>query len=592
MKAFCMFSIMAVAVLCACADAAAQAAPPAQKEAEGKGKAVSIDLNTASLYNLKESYKKDKAALYEPLKVKFADILQKNIDEAVQLYEQKKKTGNVKGMAVARDMKSMFSECLEQLNKTGEMKFPEKLRDELEDKVDSLKKEKETAELDIRDKVAALDAACFEKFKTSVSPMLAAAKVPPSDTEKILKDKFASFLKDEIKCPEPGMDKAAPADKKDAAIPPLERKAGDSVVIASKGVGSAWADIGEFYVAKDAGDVIKTSICLLTTEGFSDSPGAGSTVKYRVVKPLNEKGDFAFRLIGVEGRGGFEIVEWPSAQNNRTFILRTSRNDTSCACVIQYSPLEKDPDQIYINEKFVQAPEPLPGNQPPRAPEGANADNSAAGAMEIPVRSNPDGANIIVDGRTCMGKDGVPLKTPCTIKLTAAAHKIKVSKVGFIGKQIPDFTPSKGAVVLCNLEPDPLFKKFQVSANVLDWKATGINVKNGDKVVVSADGSWSCGEGKEKCGPDGYPSKDPKFSKYYLNKEGDLKLIPSGYYGCMLFKIGKEGAAQAYDPPCKDIKASADGEVFIGINELTGAPRKNNTGSVTVLIGINPPDSK
>ncbi len=550
-------------------------AEPAKPE---PAKEVTIDMGATAIFALKEAYKKEKSVFTEPLKEKLLAILQQNITEADQLYEQKKKGGNVKGMAIAKDMKSMLTDFLDQLNKSGEIKFPGKVRDELADKLELIKKEYTAGALEVNDKITALEASYLEKFKTAASPQLADANLAAADAEKLLKEKFAKFLKEEIKCSEPPPPKPGEAANPDEVA---KEKEPESPIIASKGNGNKWSDIGELNVTTGGAEVIRVN--LKASDDYSEVQpnaisGSDTTIKYRVIKPITSaKDDFAYRLMRVPGKGACEVLEWPSNGNNMALVIRTNKGQTTCSFIIQASFLGKDSDKAFGKEKS-------PSVKPPAAGAGETV---AASVIEIPVRTTPDGASVMVDGQIYRGAKGETVKTPCNVLLTNVSHKLKIIKTGYIDKLYPDFTPAKGAAIQCNLELDPNFKKLQFPANTPDWKALGINVKNGDKVVIVAEGSWSCGDSKDRCGPEGYPSNDIRFGKYYLGKEKDNRLMISAYYGCILFKVGKEGNMQAYTSTMRDFTAPADGEIYMGVNQESSL-RKRNSGVMSVLVGVIP----
>lgn len=61
----------------------------------------------------------------------------------------------------------------------------------------------------------------------------------------------------------------------------------------------------------------------------------------------------------------------------------------------------------------------------------------------------------------------------------------------------------------------------------------------------------------------------------------------SAYYGCILFKVGKEGNMQAYTSTMRDFTAPADGEIYMGVNQESSL-RKRNSGVMSVLVGVIP----
>ncbi len=562
------------------------------KEEPKKEEKKEINLNTAEIFALKEEYMNEVKNSEIPAKEKIMVIVKKYLAEAEEQYELKKKSGNVKGMAVSRDGKTIFSACLESLEKEGKYSAPEKFRKELSEimdkflaEVNPITEEMKAAETAIAEKYPA-------KFAELLKPQIDEMKLDPENSEKITKEKYDKFIKEEIKPPEEV--------KKSAGTEPAGNKE-ESPVIGSKGVGDTWIDVGEWHGDMFGMDVVNIKLNSpedYTEKQFNPMSGEESILTYKVFYPVPPRSDYAFRLMRIPDKFAPDILEWPSPSNNMSFSVRTkpiAKFPALHGFLVQVSLPAKEAAKLF-NKKDLEKRMALKGVAKPASAELKKTDIKAVkevskpeqAGMKISFSSKPEGANIYVDNFLQNDQNGNPCVTPCVISVPLGKHNIKMAKIGYVDKIFPDYNiAGKPAKLIGELLVDSKLKskKLTLGANASSAKQSGLSVVKGEKIVIDATGTWGCGERGDKCGPEGYEN-NKKFYKYYMDKAKDLRVLDKAPYGALLFKIGKEGA---YMPALsnKEIIAAQDGEIYVDINEKV-EERKGNSGSIELNILIFP----
>jgi hypothetical protein len=115
-------------------------------------------------------------------------------------------------------------------------------------------------------------------------------------------------------------------------------------------------------------------------------------------------------------------------------------------------------------------------------------------------------------------------------------------------------------------------KVVKVSGTVA-WTDTGLGVKAGQKVVITATGELGPNKGT-MTGPAGFVSR-PEWSKY--------NVLATAPHMALLGRIGEEGSPFLVGGSLTG-DAPADGRLFLGINDRDP---KNNLGELQVTITLN-----
>ena len=109
----------------------------------------------------------------------------------------------------------------------------------------------------------------------------------------------------------------------------------------------------------------------------------------------------------------------------------------------------------------------------------------------------------------------------------------------------------------------------------VQWTDTGVGVKPGDKVAITATGSvFSSPDGKVPAGPDGYP--DPTLHQF--------NLIASGDHAGLIARVGENGVPFPAGASAR-FTSGLSGHLFLGIND-DGVD--NNRGAFEAKVTVAP----
>ncbi len=589
---------------------AGQAVPPDGKQQEQPKQKTEVDINTEEIAKLKEEYVKEKEQLSGPKKEKLSAIIKKYIEEADSAYEQKKKSGNVKGLAVAREAKAIFTDLLDQVAKTASFKLPEKYRADLNDTMDKFKAEAEAVSAEFDKVLPDLEAKTLEKFKELIKPQLDELRLKGEKAEEAVRAKYDEFQKNEIKPPakEPTIPEEADAQGGEKVSP----------IIASSGNAAKWIDVG-IWTAEMAGmDVvnIKINVKASYSEAQQSPVGGDSTWNYFMIFPVPPRSDYVFQLGRLPGKYAPDVIEWPTISNSMELIIRTkplAQSPAPYGFIIRASLPDKDIYKIFnkneIGKRTKDAMAAMTAQAAKAAVAKAVGDEGAAAAPDgggaaapgaedqqpavgeasvktftVEFTSKPDGAMIYIDDDLQIQPSKAPFTTPCSIAVKEGRRSVKFVKFGFQDK-IQPLLVDKNTKMHADLALNPKCKRFSLPANQTGWKATGFTVKSGEYFMISANGKWSCSERKELCSADGYPN-NKEFFKFYVDSSKDVRQEKTALYGALLIRIGRAGMIFPYSSEKAEYRAYADGEINLDINEMINEKeRKNNSGSIEIIIG-------
>lgn len=565
-----------------------------ENEAPPGKKVEAISFQNLEFYTIQQAYEAEKKAVIIPYKSKLEELLSKYISEADALHEEQKKTGNTRGMGIARTARNLFFTAQEELATKDNFVLPEKVRKDIGETVDRCRKEQAIIMEGIDQKYKEIEDKCRTQFIETYK--LFCGEGAPAPSEELLAAKFKEFLTTEIKKPEI-------AKKQDLNLALLEELGVKppsedtptvlSPIIASKGTGTQWIDIAKWTGDMVGMDVVAISV-LNQSKDYSESQyfamaNADSKLTYNAIRPMPARSDYAFRLKRVPSARDVDVIEWPSSKNEWKLIVCTRAPQGNemiplkHAFVFQVSLPDAEMEKVFSGASL-----------------GANTetDSSAPGQMEperkiappvnISIVSAPAAAEIYLNDKLYSVK-GKTVLTPCEITLPAGKCNIRISKFGYLDKSFNDFEVAMKAVVNAELEKDTVSKyyKKEVAANANTWTASGISVKVGDKIVFQVDGLWACAKKTDKCGPAGIPNTTENY-KYYASANDDLRKEKSILYGALLMKLGEKGIPISVGATMK-FTAKEEGELFFDINELEGKARKGNSGSLSVNVGIIAP---
>ena len=556
----------------------------AQDEKEEETSEI-VSFETKEFYTLQRSYRKEKKAVFAPLKEKLLVLLKQNLADAEKLYTVKKKSGNIKGMGIARKSKSIFSRAIESLNQNGDFKLPERVRKELRNTIKVCKQEQEKILAGADDKFAELNKQYLQKFEEQYNALFEEGKGPE---KQVIAEKFKEFLSTDIPPPketvnqrnniaelkEMGMEVAKESDK------PLKP------IIASKGTGSKWVDIAKWNGDMLGMDVVNIPVLKISKDvaetQYFPIADADSKLFYKAINPMPEYNNYAFRLKRVKGMKGVEVIEWPSFRNDWVLVIRTKAGNVG-----ELTPLK----HAFIFQ--VSAPEnevrKLFGR---KVAFSSDADGESDKKIEkkvpkvrIAIFSKPKSAIVYINNELYKVK-GKTVKTPCRLRVPVGGCNIKLSMLGYHDRIYNDYKTTAKAVIKAVLKKDTSLKCFtkNVPANLKTWTSI-LSLKAGDKVTIKVEGVWCCTRStKFKCGPKGIPNTTKTY-KFYADASKDLRQTTSIPYGALLMKIGEEGVVRSLRRKTT-FSVAKPVELFVDINEREGKPRKGNKGSLTLKIAV------
>jgi len=545
-------------------------------------------LQTDALYTLQQQYKKEKSGLFAPYAEKLKAFLDAKLADAEKLYTEKKKHGNIKGMALATKAKTIYSKALEELKEKNDFSLPSNVRKELRDDIAACKTEKKKVLAEAKEQAAALK----EKYKASFAELYKALYAEGEPKSEEIDRRYKEFLTTEIQPPEkpdePTSDAASSEDLKELGVEnePQQKEEHLDPIIATKGDGVKWADVGTFTANMMGMDVVDLPLAgkkaPFTWTQFSPIANADSQLKYAPLHELPQNPELSFRLKRVPGRGAVEVMSWPSEKNSWTLTFRTERSKSS----------EKE----YPLKRGFILQVSLPGGGL-EAAFGANclassttasgtAPKKSAQKVLVKIFTRPEKAKVYINGQVYAVK-GKPVLTPCKAPMPTTGCEVKLHILGFLPKTYANYKPGKGAFIKAVLQKDPSIKVYQkkVAASAKTWTNSKVALNPGDRVILKIEGKWSCASTKDKCGPEGIPN-DLKHYKYYADASNDLREESKYPYGALLMRIGEDGSVRHVPRRELQFIVRKKGELFFNINEREGKPRKNNKSQLDINIMI------
>lgn len=550
-----------------------------------------LNIRTAGMHQLKQAYLQAKIAAAAPLKAEYKALLDKYLSQAKADHKAAKSSGNSKKMALGRKAKAMFTKCYEEFESGGDFSVPESNRRELSEILEKFAAEKKAIDDKAGDGPKAVERDYAAKFAALALAQPDMAAMPKPEADKLIAEKFVEFVATEIKEPEPDPGAIDTAMMAPELQPPPATPV--TPVIASNGDGGQWVDIFKWtgdMMGNDMLDIVVVNREKDSEEKqFNPMGGDDSIFKFKVFNTLLPRLDYSFRLMRVPGLGGVEVVEWPGADNEWNMMTRVMLTGDTVpekhGFVLQASVPPGEFDKAFKGAKLADPVEGEPGSSTTTKTGGDEI--TRKNLVKLPVKTKPKGVVVLIDGKPYSGKDGKTAKTPVILRLPPGECDIGLKKFGYLTKTFKGFTIAKGKRVVCRMVEDPDIKtvRIPVPASQKGWKPAKVEVENGDMITIEADGAWSCGEPKDKCGPEGYPN-NKRFYKYYLDPAKDQRLVKNCNYGALLAKIGEDGKPMVVGNG-KKFKADTAGQLYLSVNEREGRPRSGNNGAIKVTIGVS-----
>ncbi len=461
----------------------------------------------------------------------------------------RKRTGNVRGIAVANSALDAIQRAQSALAATKPIEWPAPLRRELAEPIGKVRDTCATLEAE---HAGQLQAARLKNLTQFIEAVRA------SDPDLVADDASAKALFERWLSGQP-MKSAGPAKEKPSAGPVVgpapEPAPGQPPpeFFAESGFGAQWATLGRWTADMVAPDVVSIPVFNQpSAQGSQMNPMAGRSSPWRYESQSTiPPGIYAFRLKRMEHHKPVQVMTWPKNEEGGSLTVRT-----------------------------------------PNAPEwplrvGFEIQYARSGDMiEVPVRTDPAGATVIVNGEPYR-EGGEDRTTPCTLRLPEGRYDIRIRAEGYQDEGAERIEIRAGSKIAIRLKPSTSSKVSKVRVDARSsWARTGVTLQKGDRVHIAAEGEWSA-NGKDACGAGGYPNT-LKYGHIYLEPRNSPRQIADRPYGMLLGRIG-EGKPFAIGAQ-GTLTAPADGPLAFDINEITDEDkRSDNRGQLNVTLTVSRP---
>ncbi|MDI6775355.1 MAG: PEGA domain-containing protein, partial [Verrucomicrobiota bacterium] len=499
-----------------------------------------------------------------------------HLNEGKTMLADKKKTGNITGMAIARNIIAIFEECSQGLQKSKDFAFPERVRRELAETIEACwQKKKEIEEL-YTTAVAPLEADYYNRFVEKAKAQ-SGADQPEAQLKALFKNLMAGEDRGSV---QPGGETKAPG-------PAAEPAPAVPEILGASGPAKNWVSIGFWTAEVSAVEMIRIPVLKIAKPSRqtikSEESGRSISTAYRPLRVLT-KGTpgLAFQAKSMPGRLGADIVEWPSARNEWRLLARVK-------------PLVNVPSKHGMEIQVAgEASAQELGTFLAESAALANRNNAAAPAVATPpqpppnvkirIASDPAGAVVHLNGKQVV-VGGASVATPCVVEAAPGKHDISLKLFGYVDGNFIGFNAGTNAAIIHMFSEDTtaaVESSLKIFASE-GWRESQVTVANGDRLIISVSGAWSCAPREEKVGPEGYP-QDAAHNPYYLGPSALPRVHARANLGALLMKIGAKGGARVMGRSQR-VVAEAAGPLYFGVNE---ADRDNsladNKGGLTIYI--------
>jgi len=536
-------------------------------------RAADVDLYTPEMQAFKVEYTTGKADRETARAEKLKGLIDKRRERAEALFQQKKKAGNVTGMAVARGAMRLCDSCQADLEEKGDFALPTRIRRELREMLATFTEDKKAADGEWAAETAAAEEETLDRFAELVGEQEVEVPAAPELKELLVK----------LVTTEPPAAEAAPVEEGESAPEDGGESAPQLAIVLNQGEGTNWVTFARWRAEVPNIEMIDIPVMNRREGGKVDLDDAMTgdpyPTWYEPIRLLTPAEGYLFQVKTVGRQGATDVVEWPSAEND--WIMQ-----------VRVRPGAEIPSKHALDlQVSFEGSEMLPfvgaggavsesGEEPPPAVVQTK--------VRIVIKTKPAGAVVYVDGRVYRAGNKYGM-TPCVAHMTVGEHSLRLRKFGFQDATIPDFVARAGRELNYTLKKDPAFvdTTAMVSART-PWRPSGVTVAEGDKLLITVSGTWSCGAKRERVGAEGYPN-NRQFFHYYLNPQRSPRQVPRANYGALLMRTGEDGKPRSVGKKPLKFTAKESGMLYFDVNEADiGGSRRDNAGSLIVRIQKTP----
>lgn len=533
----------------------------AARAALGTG-AQEANFFTPEMQALKDAYMEETQALRNRRTQALDNLLNAELENMQRLLEERRRAGNITGMAVARAGIRLFEQCREQLADEGDFVFPEQVRRELRPVVQDVRERRQALDQEHRRALQPVDAT----YAARLAELCRRQGIERPGGEE------ANALLQALLTAEP------PSEAEAADAPAAETREEDAE---PRDLGRSREAVRWFPLARVFFEVTGIEVMTFPLLGRDEAEvltnvhvfatGRSYDLRYepiRVLEPLPEALP-AFRAESLRGERPVDVLQWPSPDNDWEMTVRARPGPQAPS---------RHGIEIWVGGPGSEKLEVVGGVDPERA-----APDSDAPVVRVAIRTQPEGALVYVD-RRLIRPELEPARTPCIVHMQQGPRDIVLRLRGYEDAVINAFEAREGRTLNWTFRKDPYFleRTVQVSART-PWRPAGVTVQAGDRLSITASGTWSCGPGRERVDAEGYPNNE-QFYRYYFDPVAHPRQTNRANYGALIMRIGDRGEMLPVGTRLT-LTAETSGELYLDINESDdGRARRDNTGALTVQI--------
>lgn len=541
--------------------------PPKPKE---------VNIRSPEMQALKTDYLRERTDFDAKRLAKLKEMAKRYLEDAEVDLSAKKRAGNISGIAIATKAVEIAKDWIQQIDTQKNMTIPTDVRRELKEKMNAIGAKKKEIDEDWMFALENLETRFFDSFTQKVKAQgleevedeklktlfrqLVGVSAPTAVASKMTTEQTTP------QTPTPSGGETTPTTTPQPLAEPVE--------IGRSGEATDWVPLAKWFVELSTLMILDVPIVNRNKEETSEEADAlGGTCKTRFepVAVLQSVEGCIFRVMSIPGNEPVEILGWPRRANKWALQVRVKPgNDVPSKHAIE----------LQVSASSAPLLRPIGAVS---SPEVVETRTPVANGVKIRISTEPAGAFVYVDKVLYREASTIP-KTPCTIVVAQGVHDILLKKHGYIDGVISMFQAKDGAHVTWTFVRDPAYVDKVVKVDALrSWQTSGVEVKKNDSITLEVSGTWSCGSGKEKVGPEGYHN-DEKYFKYYIDPKSSPRQIAEANYGTLLMRIGKTGQIRVVGQNMK-LKADTDGIIFFDINEANDIKaRRDNAGALNVRI--------
>ncbi len=505
-------------------------------------------LFTPAMLKLRATLSNEVAAAKQHARGPATEILKSETHRWEQEHTERRRTRNIKGIAISEAALDALRKGAESLEARGVVEFPANLRRELTEEFAKLKVRLDSAGAGTAEPIGEVETKAIASFREAAAK--AGITIPADDAT--ARQQFAEWL---VAKPPPKVVDAPKTTDTDPVTNAPPKFEPPPEFFASSGHGTNWGIAGRWTALSGGPNVFELVVFGATGKktGRVENPISGRATEwtYESAVPL-EVGNYTYRLHRDGTNDVVGVSEWPSIANGGKIVFHTK--------LTPRIPAETGFELQFTRERL----------------------------LPIPVRSEPPGARILVDGKAHV-IDGKETHTPDTLVLPSGKRAIRLVIPGYHEYEEKEFEVAEGRSMTVTLTPlkDIPSRELTVDPRRA-WANTNVRVAQGERIHLKVEGQWSCGKKGDMTGPGGYDPKSPKNSQYYIDPKNAPKQLETAPYGALLVRIGTNkisaiGAARGF-------VAGSAGLLMFDINESPDPPqRRDNRGKLIVTVEVHPP---